>query len=130
MSKGKVLIFDDSETVLEVTAADLEDAGYTVVTLSNPALFPITVNRERPDVVLMDVDMPIVRGNMLVELVARHRLHACAIYLHSDRSAEDLEKLARECGAHGYIRKTSNPAELVRQVEQALVTLRARSAAS
>lgn len=123
-SRGKVLLFDDSETVLEVTAALLQEQGFAVVTLSNPALFPMTINRERPDVVLMDVDMPVVRGNKLVELATRHRLHPCGLYLHSDRSVDDLAKLAAECGAHGYIRKTSDAQALAAEIDRAIAKLR------
>jgi len=118
--KPKVLVIDDSEMVLEATQLALEDGCLEVVTLSSPALFPTTLNRQKPDLVLLDVGMPIMSGDSLVTLTRKNRLHQCPIVLYSDRSEADLQTLATACGANGYVKKTSDPVALVKAVKKFL----------
>jgi DNA-binding response OmpR family regulator len=118
--KTKVLVVDDSEMVLEATQLVLEDAGLDVVTLSSPALFPVTLNRQKPDLVMLDVGMPIMGGDSLVELARKNQLHQCPIVLYSDRSEKALQALVIACGAQGYVKKTSDPTALMAAVRKFL----------
>ncbi|MGC4118652.1 MAG: response regulator [Myxococcales bacterium] len=109
MSGKKILIIDDSETVLEYLQLVLEDRGYEVIALDSAALFAATLNRAKPDLALVDVSMPVVRGQLLVGLARRHQLHPCVIALHSSLPEETLRALASECGADGYVRRAPIP---------------------
>ena len=120
MGGKKILVIDDSQTVLEAVSIMLEDAGYEVLTLTDAALFAVTINRTKPDLALVDVSMPVVVGQLLVGLAKRHHLHPCVIALHSSQSEEKLRQLAAECGADGYVSKTSDANELVAHVERLL----------
>lgn len=120
MRKRKILVFDDSEVVLEATAAALEDGGYDVVTLSSPALFPATLNKEKPDLVLMDVELPVLHGPMLVSVARANGLHACPIVLYSHRPEEVLRELSVGCGADGFLRKTHDSKVLTDAVAEHL----------
>ncbi len=114
--RPKVLVLDDSETILEVTQEVLEEGGYAVVTVSSSALLPSIWNHEKPDLALIDVSMPVMDGNSVVELMRRSSLHRCPLVLHSDQPEAKLKELVRACGATGYLRKTSDGASLLRQV--------------
>ena len=109
MRKKKVLILDDSPLVRELVDITLSEHGYDVVGLSSPFEFSAALRRERPDLVLMDVTMPALAGDKVVEFARQYSPGGCPIVLFSDRSDAELAMLASKCGADGYIRKTSGP---------------------
>ena len=59
---GKVLVVDDERANVEVLTRMMKREGYEVISASNGQLALEAVARERPDVVLMDVNMPVVNG--------------------------------------------------------------------
>jgi DNA-binding NarL/FixJ family response regulator len=105
--KKKVLILDDSPLVRELVDITLSEYGYDVVGLSSPFEFTAALRREHPDLVLMDVTMPALAGDKVVEFTRQYSSDRCPIVLFSDRSDAELAMLASKCGADGYIRKTS-----------------------
>jgi DNA-binding response OmpR family regulator len=106
--KKKVLILDDSALVRELVDITLSEHGYVVIGLSSPFEFSAVVRREHPDLVLMDVTMPALAGDKVVEFARQYSPDGCPIVLFSDRSDSELAMLASQCGADGYIRKTSS----------------------
>jgi two-component system, OmpR family, response regulator len=110
--RHKVLIVDDNEVCRAVARESLELDGFEVIELENPLGMSSVVNREKPDVVLMDVEMPAMEGDKAVEILLKHRLHACKILLYSGRAPKDLETLAKNCGATGFVSKSVTDAAL------------------
>lgn len=104
--RPKVLVVDDNEVCRAVVRETLEGDGFDVVELGSPVGMSSVVNLEKPDVVLMDVEMPAIEGDKAVEILLKHRLHDCKILLYSGRAPAELEKLARSCGASGFVPKT------------------------
>lgn len=104
--RTKVLVVDDSEIIREATRTVLEEEGFEVIGLDSPTGFSRTLVQEKPDLVLMDVSMPTLNGDKLVEIALRSGLHHCPIVLFSDRPDVELARLVEECGATGYIRKS------------------------
>jgi two-component system cell cycle response regulator len=63
--KGKtILVVDDSSTMRTLIARELEEAGYTVLTAENgmEAISMIEWMDEKPDLVTLDLDMPVMNG--------------------------------------------------------------------
>ncbi|HEY3357509.1 MAG TPA: response regulator [Polyangia bacterium] len=118
--RPKVLILDDSDICREMTQIALEERGYEVVALDGPFGFSAALNRERPDLALVDVELPGLDGAALTTIARRHGLHRCPIVLFSDRSEAELIGLARDCGAAGFLRKTADPDTLAAAVERFL----------
>jgi two-component system chemotaxis response regulator CheY len=58
----EVLVVDDEVAVLQTIADALTDEGYAVVTARNGALALQRVRDRRPDVVLLDLMMPVMDG--------------------------------------------------------------------
>jgi DNA-binding response OmpR family regulator len=112
----KILVVDDSQVCCDFVRMVLEDASYTVLTLTSHFGFVKMLRDERPDLVLIDVTMPILSGPKLVELARSKRRHECPILLYSDRDEKELAQLAAACGADGFIRKTNVAADLLRAV--------------
>src|SRR5436305_502628 len=61
-TSGRVLVVDDYEPNLSAMRRLLERAGYSVITAMNGHEALETINRERPDLVLLDVVMPEISG--------------------------------------------------------------------
>jgi DNA-binding response OmpR family regulator len=120
-SKGKILVIDDDERVLSVTKRNLESAGYDVVVASSALKMPQIVQREKPDLVLLDIEMPALSGEHVLDLATLFDfLRTTPIVLHSSKSEEELQSLVARSSAKGYIKKTGNAITFVAQVQQFL----------
>lgn len=127
LRKPKIVVIDDSEIVLEVTRSALEGAGYEVVTHDRPAGCVALILHEKPDLVLMDVNMPGLGGDTIVSVLGKAAPTSDTIVLlHSSLSAEVLRGKVTTAGAHGFIQKSGDLFGLVREVARWLK----RSAAS
>lgn len=122
MSNGQrrqrtILIIDDNEVVLEMARSTLESAGFRVYTRNRAAGSIAAIVHDRPDLVLLDVNMPNVSGESLAEILGRTRsVRETLIVLYSSLPAQALRMKALATGAHGFIEKSTGQNELVRQV--------------
>jgi CheY-like chemotaxis protein len=103
--RRKILVVDDSPTVRASARWVLENAGYDVVVLDTPFAFTHVLNVEKPDLVLMDVSMPGLRGDKLLEIAQRYERHRCPIVLFSSQPAEELSGIVASLGLAGFIPK-------------------------
>src|SRR6187551_234091 len=117
-SSGRtILVIDDNAVVLEVTRSTLEQAGFRVVTRDRASGAVVAILHERPDLVLLDVNMPNMTGDSLADILGRTRAtRGTLVVLYSSLPANALRMKALAVGAHGFIQKTGAQAELVRQV--------------
>jgi CheY-like chemotaxis protein len=117
--KPKIVVIDDSEIVLEVTKGALEGAGYDVVTHDRPAGCVALILHEKPELVLMDVNMPGLGGDTIVSVLAKAQPTGdTVVLLHSSLSAEVLRTKSAAAGAHGFIQKSGDLFGLVREVNR------------
>ena len=113
-----VLVVDDSDVVLELVKKTLEGAGYSVITRNKPSGSVAAILRDKPDVVLLDVNMPTLSGDVIAKILGRvSQSPETLVLLHSSLSIDALRLKAIATGAHGYIQKTDSATELVRRVE-------------
>lgn len=123
-----VLVVDDSDIVLAVTQTGLEAAGYRVLTRNRAAGCVGMILQEQPDLVLVDVNMPNMGGEAVVRLFGQTKPDSSTVVLLFSSLPElALKEKARAAGAHGFIRKTNDSTELVRQVNRWLKPLAALS---
>jgi len=117
--KSKIVVIDDSEIVLAVTKSALEGAGYEVVTHDRPVGCVALILHEKPELVLMDVNMPGLGGDTIVSVLGKAApTSETIVLLHSSLSAEVLRAKAGAAGAHGFIQKTGDLFGLVREVNR------------
>jgi DNA-binding NarL/FixJ family response regulator len=65
-----------------------------------------------PDVILMDIAMPLMDGFQATKQIRKQRPHACVLMLTGSNSRIDVDR-AREAGAAGYVTKDRIAAELI-----------------
>jgi DNA-binding response OmpR family regulator len=113
-----VLVIDDSDVVLELVKKSLENAGYHVLTRNEASGSVAAILRDRPDVVLLDVNMPNLSGDTIAKILGCVSQNMeTLVLLHSGLSIDNLRLKAIATGAHGYIQKTDSATELVRRIE-------------
>jgi CheY-like chemotaxis protein len=116
----KILVVDDDPVHLSLTRELLEAEGYEVRTHKTGFGATERVLRERPDLVLLDVNMPALSGEGLVSVLrGRGLLHATRILLYSSNDEEWLRRAVDRLGVCGYVSK-GDPGDLRRKVARAL----------
>jgi CheY-like chemotaxis protein len=120
----KVLLVDDSPTVVGRLKLQLESAGFDVV--SHPEGFGtlVTVLREKPDIILLDITMPGLQGPEVCRLIKRSTEGPMPVVLYSGMDIPDLERLMDVCGADGYIHKSVTVDELARKIDHYVLKTR------
>jgi CheY-like chemotaxis protein len=104
--RRKVLLVDDSQLSLDVTASVLRDAGFDVRTTTEVHDLRAILGSWAPDVILTDVNMPNTTGPELCSALKSHYNTAhVPVVLFSALPPERLEVLARECEADGFLTK-------------------------
>lgn len=101
----RVLVVDDDPVARQVVSTILSTQGYEVMVRAEALGTVAVVARERPDIVVLDVNMPGIHGDALARLVSSKSGHAPRIILHSSQPQHELARLAQEAGALGSIEK-------------------------
>jgi DNA-binding response OmpR family regulator len=117
--KKKIVLLDDSDLIRELVRETLQEHGYDVVDTNTPFGFSNLLRRENPDLALLDVTMPTLRGDKLAEIAINHGV-LCPIVLFSDRPAAELDEMVKSVKAAGYIRKSGDMDEVLRSVQRFL----------
>jgi len=119
----RVLIADDHRLFAEALEAILAgDARITVVAQARDGREAVELARElRPDVVLMDVSMPVLDGFEAARAIRADRADTRILMLTGSSSRADVD-LAREAGAAGYVTKDRIAAELIAAIVEIAAT--------
>jgi len=125
MPGWKVLLVDDDPVILKLLRVNFEMEGYLVVSATDGQEALQAARAERPDVVLLDVMMPVMDGlDVSRALRAGEATRDLPIILLSAKAqASDLER-GVEAGADDYITKPFDPLELLERVGQVLHRVR------
>lgn len=115
----RVLLIDDHRLVREGLRRTLEDAGIEVVGEAQDGAEGISLAENlRPDVVLMDVSMPVLDGITATRRIRARAPEAKVVILTMHADTELLER-ARSAGAAGYLIKDASSGEVVQAVRRA-----------
>lgn len=113
-----VMIVDDSVTVRKVTSRLLERQGYDVVTAKDGVDAMEQLENVRPDLMLLDIEMPRMDGFEVTNLVRHHDIHQdLPIIMITSRTGEKHRERAFSLGATQYMGKPFQEAELLANIE-------------
>ena len=120
---GTILVADDSMVVRAVLRRQLETDGHTVVEAVNGAEAIDACREYRPDVILLDVEMPVLDGHATLERLKADPMlkDIPVVFLTGRVDTADVVNGLR-LGAHDYLRKPFEANELMARVSAALRT--------
>ena len=116
-----ILVADDDPDILRIVSMSLETQGYTVHKATNGREAVDLARQHHPDLILMDMMMPVVSGYEAVgELKADATTREIVIVgLSAKAMATDMER-ATDVGIDGYITKPFRIAQVLTVVESYL----------
>lgn len=118
---AKILIVDDSDMMRKIAKMSIEKGGFEVVEASNGAQAVEVAAREKPDLVLLDAEMPEMDGWEACKAIkANPETAAAKVLICTGHDLSEEPEMLTESGANGYVTKPYNPAQLVEKVKQAL----------
>ena len=116
--RKQILIVDDSALVLDMMRAALDAAGYEVLVANNLTQLEEHRARHRPDLVLMDVQMPEAFGDDVAMVLRAAREVEAPIYLLSTLDEAELKRRAADAEIDGFISKRLGADAIVSRVRQ------------
>lgn len=113
-NEGKVLIIDDSDLVAGMLGQALEEAGFTVVRAANGVDGIVTAYKEVPDLIIMDVEMPLMQGYQASRLLKKRRgVRDIPVIMHTSLSDDKDKYWAMSSGADAFVNKDFDNIELI-----------------
>lgn len=116
-----VLLVDDHPKALEIFEMRLRGIGHRVTIANNGEIAIGIVERDRPDVVVLDVTMPEMNGYQACRAIKRLDPKIGVIILTAKTEAAD-RFWASQSGADEFLNKPIDPALLVQRIEALLST--------
>jgi len=114
----QILLIDDNGELRENTAEIIELANYEVLTADNGKSGVELALKERPDLIICDIMMPVLDGYGVYHLLSKHKetAHIPFIFLTAKSEKSDFRK-GMEMGADDYIAKPFDGTELLHAIE-------------
>jgi DNA-binding response OmpR family regulator len=104
-----ILIVEDDPTLRHLVAESLESDGYRVVGARDGADALQVLDRVIPWLILLDIRMPVMKGEAFAHEVRRRRVDTKIVVM---TAGLDAERLAAEAGADDYLAKPFQMAQL------------------
>ena len=114
----KILVVEDEKKLVTILKAYLEQAGFAVVTASDGQQALTVFRHEKPALVLLDLNLPVLDG--LDVCRALRKESAVPIIMVTARIEETDRLIGLELGADDYISKPFSPREVVARVRAVL----------
>lgn len=116
----RTVVIAEDETLIRMDLAEmLAEEGYDVVGQAADGAKAIELAEElRPDLVILDVKMPVLDGIAAAEAIAGQRI--APVVMLTAFSQRDLVERAREAGAMSYLVKPFTQSDLVPAIEMAV----------
>lgn len=115
-AKLRVLVVDDDPDLLDLVARSLSAHDIEVETHTSALGVSNRIRDIVPDVVLIDVNFPALKGDKVVSLARQNAPMSTKFILYSASDEARLRSLAIASGADGYLSKSVQGAELARKI--------------
>jgi two-component system alkaline phosphatase synthesis response regulator PhoP len=119
MQKGKILVVDDEVYILHILDFSLGAEGFDVITANNGELAVEKAIQEKPDLIVLDIMMPVLDGYETCRRLKREpETKHIPIILLTAKGREADKRLGFEVGAIDYIVKPFSPNRLIGRIEE------------
>jgi len=111
----KVLIIEDEEGLLEILELNFRGAGYQTMTAADGVTAWQQFDREHPDLLVLDLNLPQLSGFRLLELVrSESNVPVLIVTAYDFAEAEEVARYAPDA----YVKKPFDVAELIRTADR------------
>ena len=120
MSK-KVLVIDDSASIISIVKAVLREGGFNAQSASNGEMGIQLAGEEHPDLIILDRHLPGMDGNEVLTRFKKDRFlsHIPVVMLTSENKLEEI-KASMALGAAAYIIKPFQPKDFLVKINAVL----------
>ncbi|HEY8461247.1 MAG TPA: response regulator [Blastocatellia bacterium] len=119
--KSRILIADDFEELRTALTLMLKYAGFDVIEVENGRQAIEAARQENPDLILMDVTLPVVDGLQATrEIRSDEKFERLPIIILSAHDNDEIRRQAAEAGGSEYISKPLEFAELKKLIDGCL----------
>jgi phosphate regulon transcriptional regulator PhoB len=116
-----VLVVEDEKDIVDLIRYNLSEAGYRVVSAGDGQQALDLARRERPDLVVLDLMLPIMAGTEVARILRQdEKTRGIPILMLTARGSETDRIVGFELGADDYVVKPFSPRELVLRVHAIL----------
>lgn len=118
---AKLLLVDDNVDILELLSDLLTELGFDVITARSGEAALLRVEKQDPDLILLDIDMPGISGiEVCRQLKANHETSAIPVIILSGTIEDNLWKDAQNAGCDRLISKPPDVEELETTIQDLL----------
>ena len=115
----KILVTEDSPTILAVIKDILEKEGYSVIAAVDGQEALEKAKQEKPDLIILDLMLPKVDGYKVCAMLKFDKnFHNTPIIILTARAGEADKKLSEEVRASAYITKPVEPGLLISKIKE------------
>ena len=119
--KEKILIVEDEKDIIKMLDYNLEKEGYKTVSARDGEEALRIINRERPDLIILDLMLPGIDGLEVCKLLKKDgRTVSIPVIMLTAKSQESDKVVGLELGADDYVTKPFSPRELVARIKAVL----------
>jgi diguanylate cyclase (GGDEF)-like protein len=127
---SRILVVDDDVQITRVLATLLKRRGIAVTTLNDPLRFWSVLDDAKPNLIMLDLEMPRLSGTELCRVVRNDRRWSelPVVFLTGHTDQDSIHRVFA-AGADDYVGKPFVAAELMMRIESRLIGVKARRAA-
>lgn len=123
MSKGKILVIDDSPLVRKLLELSLQEVGYEVQTAENGEDGLFLAESNHPDVILLNFIMPKMTGAQFCSaLKEKEKLRNIPVILITGKGESVGKSFIEKYGIHDYFLKPFKTEEIIEKINMLLIT--------
>ena len=121
MNNNKILLVEDEPDIIRLVKFTLEQKNFEVVATSNGLAAIEIASTEKPDLILLDVMMPVINGyDTCVRLKKNEKTKDIPVIILSAKAQKKEVDRALKVGAADFIAKPFSPRELREKIEKIL----------
>ncbi|MCB0376864.1 MAG: diguanylate cyclase [Bdellovibrionales bacterium] len=117
--QAKILLVDDDHDNLKIVGRLLEKAGYEILAVDSGAKGLEAIDDFRPDLILLDVNMPGMDGMQTIQRLNEKKVTAAVVFVTANTDTDDVIR-GLDAGALDYISKPFSGMELLARVRAQL----------
>jgi two-component system, cell cycle response regulator DivK len=117
--RKRILVVEDQEDNRRILRDLLTNAGYEIIEAENGEQALAVAARERPDLILMDIQLPLLDGYEVTRRIkADPALRAIPIIAITSYALSGDENRARAAGCDAYVTKPYSPRALLAKIRE------------